>query len=266
MKLHRFVLRTANALFNLVLLVILLTVGVYSAYALWDNERVYAAAGDVQADMIRLKPETTPEAEEEGADFSELLAVNSDVCGWITMDGTQINYPILQGENNFSYINTDVYGNYALAGSIFLDARNDRTFADPYSLLYGHHMADHKMFGDLDLYKEADFFRENRTGSLILPNTTYKLEILACMLVGAGEDNIFEPTGWQAENIPDLLQWVSSNSMYVHEELLSRLETAQEPIRLLCLSTCSYEFTDARTVVLTVMGTHTSDETGGLQE
>ena len=257
MLFHRTVLRAANSIFNFVVISLLLIAGSYSAFALWDNERIYAAAGDVQADMIKLKPEIEI-TEEEGADFSELLAVNPDVCGWITMDNTLVDYPILQGETNLTYINTDVYGNFALAGSIFLDSRNSREFTDTFSLIYGHHMADSKMFGDLDLYKDQTFFNENRTGSLILPNSAYNLDIIACLPVSASEDNIFEPTIWQDSNISRFLNWTKQNALHYHEDIMTELENAKEPFRLLCLSTCSYEFTDARTIVLTVMRPYTS--------
>lgn len=254
MQFQKTVLRAANAIFNFVLISLLVIAGSYSAFALWDNERIYAAAGDVQADMIKLKPEIlVSEEEDSGADFSELLKVNPDVCGWLTLDNTNVDYPILQGDTNFSYINTDVYGNFALAGSIFLDTRSNRDFTDPYSLIYGHHMADSKMFGDLDKYKDETFFRENTTGSLILPNQSYNLEIIACLLVNASEDNIFEPTIWRDSNISSLLNFMENNAVNLHADVLAELRASEEPIQILALSTCSYEFTDARTIVLAAM-------------
>lgn len=260
MEFHRTVLRAANSLFNLVVILLLLAAGSYSAFALWDNQRIYAAAGDVQADMIKLKPEVILTEEDSGADFSELLAVNPDVCGWITLDNTNVDYPVLQGETNFTYINTDVYGNFALAGSIFLDTRCSKDFSDPYSLIYGHHMADSKMFGDLDLYKDEKFFQENTTGSLVLPGKAYQLEIIACLLVPASEDHIFEPTIWQDSNISRFLEFVESNALNLHDEILAELKAAEKPFQILALSTCSYEYTDARTIVLTWMKPFSSEE------
>ena len=260
MEFHRTVLRAANSLFNLVVILLLLAAGSYSAFALWDNQRIYAAAGDVQADMIKLKPEVILTEEDSGADFSELLAVNPDVCGWITLENTNVDYPVLQGETNFTYINTDVYGNFALAGSIFLDTRCSKDFSDPYSLIYGHHMADSKMFGDLDLYKDEKFFQENTTGSLVLPGKAYQLEIIACLLVPASEDHIFEPTIWQDSNISRFLEFVESNALNLHDKILAELKAAEKPFQILALSTCSYEYTDARTIVLTWMKPFSSEE------
>lgn len=260
MEFHRTVLRAANSLFNLVVILLLLAAGSYSAFALWDNQRIYAAAGDVQADMMKLKPEVITTEEDSGANFSELLAVNPDVCGWITLDNTNVDYPVLQGETNFTYINTDVYGNFALAGSIFLDTRCSKEFTDPYSLIYGHHMADSKMFGDLDLYKDETFFQENTTGSLVLPGKAYQLEIIACLLVPASEDHIFEPTTWQDSNISRLLEFVENNALNLHDEIMRELKAAEDPFKILALSTCSYEYTDARTIVLTWMKPFSSEE------
>ena len=120
----------------------------YSAYALWDNSQVYAAADNVQAELLQFKPKA---GADNGASFEELLGINPDVCAWVTLDNTAIDYPVVQGEDNFTYVNTDVYGDFSLAGSIFLDVNCDKNFTDPYSLLYGHHMEESKMFGDLDL-------------------------------------------------------------------------------------------------------------------
>lgn len=123
--------------------VLLALLAVYAGYALWDNRQVYAAAEEVQASLLTLKPQ------EGGAPFAELRAVNADVRAWVTLDGTGVDYPVVQGKDNLTYVNTDVYGNFSLAGTIFLDTRCAPDFAGEYSLLYGHHMVSGQMFGDL---------------------------------------------------------------------------------------------------------------------
>ena len=244
-------LRILNALVSLVVGLTLVLAGAYSAYALWDNSRVYAAAENVQADMLRLKPAVAPDGEDDGASFSELRAINRDVCAWLTLDNTKIDYPVLQGEDNLSYINTDVYGNFALAGSIFLDSGNDSRFNDAYSLLYGHHMDGGRMFGDLDLYKDEQFFKDNTSGLLMMPGRTYQLEIFACLLVPASEDAIFHPGQWETD-IDGLLDFAEENALWTHDGTIAALRREEEP-KILGLSTCSTEFTDARTIILAAM-------------
>lgn len=241
-------LKLCNAMVSIGLFVMLLTAGAFSVYALWDNNQIYTAASDVQADMVKIKPAVE---EDGGASFEELLAINPDVCAWVMLDNTNIDLPVLQGSTNLTYINRDVYGNFALAGSIFLDTRNERDFSDAYALLYGHHMENSGMFGDLDLYKDQPFFDENKTGMLILPDRSYNLEIFACLLVEAGEDAIFNPELWQTD-INGLLSFAENNSLYLRKETIEKLKQMEIP-KVLALSTCSTEFTDARTIILAVM-------------
>lgn len=250
----RLFLRACNSVVNLVVILALMLSGSYAVYALWDNNQVLESASDVQADMIKLKPDVVLSADEEpdnSASFAELLKINEDVCAWITMDNTHIDFPVLQGETNLTYISKDVYGNFALAGSIFLDSNNDPEFRDSYSLLYGHHMADGRMFGDLSLYKDKDFFEENTTGVLILPRNTFNLKVIACLVVKSNDRWFFEPMNVQDE-IEDLLNYTEENAMFIHRDTL-RVARETEDVQLLALSTCSSEYSDARTIVLTLM-------------
>lgn len=242
-------LQTLNSLVNFVVIICLLAAGLYAGYALWDNNRIYSAAENVQLEMEKIKP--VVDEETGGASFEELLAINPDVRAWVTLDGTAVDYPVVQGATNRTYLNMDVYGDFALAGSIFLDSRNPGDFSAPYNLLYGHHMSGSRMFGDLDLYKDQTFFEENSTGTLITPEKTYQIEIFACLVVAAGEDRIFDVDLWQ-DDIQELLDFVRSDSLLVREEWLSKLEAMDDP-RILACSTCSSEFTDARTIILAAL-------------
>lgn len=244
----RWILRIADTLLNWIVILCLCTAGLYAGYALWDNSRIYTAANDVQSDMVKMKPAVDADG---GASFAELLAVNADVCAWVTLDGTKIDYPVLQGSTNLTYINRDVYGNFALAGSIYLDTRNQRDFSDTYSLLYGHYMEKSGMFGDLELYKEESFFQNHASGTLLLPDKSYTLGIFACLLTEAGEEVIFDPERWQTD-IHGLLSYAEKHSLFLRKDTIKKLEQMREP-KILALSTCSGEFTDARTIILAVM-------------
>ena len=244
MSTRRACVRAVNSMVSFVIVLAMLLFGSYSAYALWDNRQIYSAAQNVQLEMRELKPDVEAE---DGPSFEELLAINPDVKAWVTMDGTEIDYPILLGETNLTYINTDVYGHFALAGSIFLDCRNKGDFSDCYNLVYGHHMANSNMFGDLDLYKDAAFFRENTTGTLITWDAVYDLTVLALIMVPASEDRIFDVP--QNQNPDTVIAFTMENAELISDKMPHLGEDAQ----FFALSTCSSEFTDARTVVLTSM-------------
>ena len=237
------ILKALNALIDMVVIAALVLAGTYALYALWDNHRIYAAAENVQAELLRLKPDA---AQDSAASFARLLKINPDVCAWVTLEGTHIDYPVMQGRDNLGYLNTDAYGNFALAGSIFLDARCDRGFHDRFSLLYGHHMEGGRMFGDLERYEDGEFFAAHSAGTLYLPDGAHELEIFACLRLGASEEMIFAPQ--QAERAA-LLDFASQHSLHLRPEVIDRLRDDAAP-PILGLSTCSSAFTDARTVVL----------------
>ena len=252
------IVKAANSLLNFFVTLFLCIAGLYAGYALWDNNQVYAAAQNVQADMIKLKPVLSEDGE-DGASFEELLAINKDVCAWVTVDNTDIDFPILQGETNLSYINTDVYGNFALAGSIFLDSRNAPYFTDQYNLVHGHHMAERRMFGDLDLYKDQKFFEENRTGVLILEDKTYSLRTFSALYVLSYDKVIFQPNKW-INDLKEPLEYAKEISLYKDDEMIDRLYKENEEAKvggkkpqIILLATCSPESDDSRFVLLAEM-------------
>lgn len=102
-------------------------------------------------------------AQEDGqTDWSKgMLDVNPDYAGWLTVYGTDIDGAVVQGESNNTYLRTDIYGQYSVSGTLFLDNTVDNT-ADGNVIIYGHMMQDSTMFGDLKLYKNKDYFTENR--------------------------------------------------------------------------------------------------------
>ena len=255
----RFLLNILNRLLNIAVFLFLAVSVCYAGYALWDNAHIYSAVDGVQEDMIKLRPEA--DKADNGKTFRDLREINPDVQAWISMDGTNIDYPVLQGKNNMSYINTDVYGKFALQGSIFMDSRSSPDFSQKYTILYGHHMDGGKMFGDLDRYKDRDFFMNNGSGELILPDRSFDLQVFGTLVLNAADDRIFSPSKWAADagGLPGSLE---GEFRLVKENMLPDI-SGSEDTQIIALTTCTSEFTDARTIVLAVM---TPKHTAGMEE
>ncbi len=262
MEFSSVLLKVLNWLVSFFVVVILCIAGAYSVYALWDNEQVYMQAENVMEEMLELKPEMDEDSEETVVSFGDLKAVNSDVCAWVTVDNTKINYPVLQGETNLTYINTDIYGEFALAGSIYLDSRNSPKFSDTCSILYGHHMEGGRMFGDLQKFKDESFFAENRTGMLMTPDKVYTLEVYACVVVNASDKVLFDPK-IKSGKLESLLDYVEKKAMYYDEETAAKIRELGKKAQILTFSTCSSEFTDARTLLIALMQPYVAEETAG---
>lgn len=151
----------AVSIVGVLLALILLLFGTYS---IWDNVRITQSAF-IDPDLLKYKPSVD---DPKGFDLEGLQKINKDVKAWLTVDDTHIDYPVVYGESNLKYINTDIYGNFSLPGSIFLDAQNTPDFSDQYCMVFGHHMDNGAMFGDVLNFVNADYFNSHRTGTLYL--------------------------------------------------------------------------------------------------
>lgn len=252
-----FAARTADRILTALLAVCLALVFLFACFALWDTWRIYDAAG-IDQRLLQYKPELNSVDNE--ASFSELLAINPDVCAWLTVEDTNIDYPVVKGIDNIKYVNTDVYGKFSLSGSIFLDYRNAGDFTDSYSLLYGHHMAGEVMFGELAYFTEQEYFREHTTGILYLPDRTYEIEIFACLQTDAYDSMMFGPGDYQESYMNEMLSVIRSTSLQYREIGV----TGQD--RIIALSTCSDASTNARTIVFGCLNEISVSEGGALEE
>ena len=114
--------------------------------------------------------------------FDKLKKENEDIVAWIRfddLDATGIDYPVLFSGDNQKYLRSDIYGNYHIAGCIFLDGDNRTDFQDPYSLIYGHRMKDNTMFGSLAQYLDYDFWKDNQYFTIYTDNMAYRYRIFA---------------------------------------------------------------------------------------
>ena len=139
----------AHKSINFIVAIVSLLLFLICLYAMIDAAMVYNGAND--SGIMKYKP--------AAGNTEELRELSDDAVAWITIDGTRIDYPVMQGKTNAEYLNKDPYGGFSLSGSIFLDNRNDKSFSDPYSLIYGHHMEYGAMFGALDEYKDKSYLR-----------------------------------------------------------------------------------------------------------
>lgn len=241
-------LRALNWTLSRIIILVTLIVLTLSGYVLWSNYRTYEDVRDVYENLIQVKPSEDSDVK---SGFNELKEINPDVYGWVTLDGTNIDYPILQGENNMEYIDKDVYGNFSLAGSIFLDSRNNSDFKDSYSLTYGHHMSNHLMFGDLDLYKDKEFFETNRTATLMSETDITKMTVLAVLQVPDSTDEIFDPSLW-GEDLTDLAIYIQNNAIHIWDDAIKELFDNPTTTQAVALATCSDGNTGDRTVVILI--------------
>ena len=121
-------------------------------------------------------------------DFAALQEINPDVVAWIRIPGV-LEYPVVRGGDNSYYLNHTVQKTYNIAGSIFLDYRNERDFSDSKNIIYGHNMKDGSMFHVLRNYQDIDFFQEHTDMEVYLPDgRSLNYQITACEQVPADSE------------------------------------------------------------------------------
>ncbi|MDO5124441.1 MAG: class B sortase, partial [Eubacteriales bacterium] len=118
---------------------------------------------------------------------SDLLSMNSEYFGWISISGTNINYPVMHTPSNpQKYLNKNFYGEYSYSGTPFLDSR---CFADSTNLIiYGHHMNNGTMFADLCNYTDYSYFTEHPTVVLETKDGAFAYSVFSVMKVKSDDD------------------------------------------------------------------------------
>lgn len=175
-------------------------------------------------------------------DFEGLWEVTEDVIGWIYCEGTAINYPVLKGRDNDTYLRHAYDGSYSEAGCIFVEEKNRSGFADSNTIIYGHNMNDGSMFADLKKWGEEDFYKEHPVIWLLTPEQNYKIELFGCYVTSGYSETYTIFTG-PCEELDEYLKKCAEQSPY-------QTGTELDPeARYVVLSTCSYVFDDARTVL-----------------
>ncbi|MBR1535298.1 MAG: class B sortase [Ruminococcus sp.] len=227
-------IRIVDKSIDRIVLIVSLLFFLICIYAMIDAMIVYYNANDQS--VLKYKPRGKEDA-------GILRELSEDAVAWLTVDDTNIDYPVMQGKTNSEYLNKDPYGNYSLSGSIFLDSRCDGAFHDAYSLLYGHHMDYGAMFGALDEFIKPDYFSSHKTGTLItVGGEEYSITFFAAIKAPATEKTIFDPQNTTNEK---LLDYLKKNAAIFEEP--------QEKGHFIALSTCQSAENVDRMIVFGVL-------------
>lgn len=195
----------------------------------------------------------TDERNDDGSlrKYDELYNKNPDFFGWLKIEGTKIDYPVMyKPEDPEYYLHRDFYGKYSDSGMLFIDGQCPRV--SNYYLIYGHHMNNGTMFGELPNYAKVDFYKEHK---IIFFDTRYEnrdYEVVAAFygkIYPKEEEkdhfcyyNVKELSS--EKEFTDYVKNVKANAIY---------ETGITPKfgdELITLSTCNYHTEDGRFVVV----------------
>ena len=190
-------------------------------------------------------PETEPVPTETApiaVDFALLRDTNPQVAGWLYCPDTPIDLPVAQGTDNEWYLCHLFDGTPNNTGTLFVDAENAEGFSDPITVIYGHNLKNGTMFGTLTRYKDPEYLEAHPAFWLLTPEGSYRVALAAGCVVPA--DDPLYAQGHRPEEVLELIKAAMDRSTF------SSREPVSEQDRFLVLSTCSYEFENARYVLI----------------
>ena len=183
-------------------------------------------------------------------EYKNLLLKNRKLIGWVKIDDTYIDYPVMQTTDNEYYLDHNMNQEYDKNGTIFMD--KDCNVLEPSTnyILYGHHMRNGRMFGQLDQYKDKSFYEKH---PIIEFDTIYEKGTYEIMYVFRSK--VYKET----EIVFKYYQFIDANGEQEFDSAMEEMAalslydtgvTAQYGDQLLTLSTCDYQETDGRFVVV----------------
>lgn len=178
-------------------------------------------------------------------DFGALKAINKDAVAWLYCPNTPIDYPVMKADDYSYYLTHLPDGTLNANGALFIDYNCASDFSDPLTVIYGHHMQSGMMFGSINGYKSQGYFDEHPFMYLYTEQGNYRVELIYGCVIGEGQWR--ERAFMYSANRASLLAYATQNSTF--ESPVSYAEKD----RVVVMSTCSYEFNDARYIVIGIL-------------
>ncbi|WP_193768896.1 class B sortase [Metasolibacillus meyeri] len=173
--------------------------------------------------------EASSEEVEVDTKFIELQKINSDIVGWLRLEGSQLDNPILQTDNNDFYLSHNYAGEKSRAGSVFMDYRNGVDAR--HTILYGHVMRNGTMFGELAKFAEQQYAEAHSYFIYETPKVSYRLEVFAAYETTI--DFYYIETEFTDASYAEFLQTIQQKS------LIAMPVTVTTNDKIMTLSTCT---------------------------
>lgn len=224
--------------------IILIIIFLFSCYKIFSKLHSYKVDGNTY-DAIRNEYTEEIQKTSENIDYKgiydKLKGLNNDYKGWITVENTDIDYPIVQGTDNDFYLKHDFNKNESISGCIFMDYLNDED-NDDNVMLYGHNMRNGSMFSKLQNFKENEFFNQNNKIIIKDEDGSHSYEAFSVYVLKPG-DKLGQINYSSKEEFNEYIKYIKNKSFYNSDINVEKGD------KILTLVTCTYEIDDARTIV-----------------
>lgn len=249
-NLTKFILKFADKIVGVIIIALFFILFVIGAFTVWD-----ACILDTKASTKTW--EAYKPTAKETVSFEDLVSQNSDVKAWLTLYGTNIDYPVLYSSDENYYLFRDALGKSSSSGSIFIDCQCNPDFSDSVTVVYGHHMEANKMFGDIDLFSNRNFFDTHKYGNIFYGQKHHGLQIVGFIETTAYDMSIYKSGHFEASNLPTYIQNLKSKSSCWRDI------NYNSNSKFLIMSTCSSDRTNGRSVLVALITDDVYENTFG---
>ena len=225
------------ASFLFVVLLVLVGLNVYVRF--YDGNEIKYVKGNNVIEKKKVSLDTTElnlykryaKLTIDSENFKEIKKDN--VVVWLTVDGTNINYPLVQGEDNSYYLNHDINKNLKASGWTFMDYRNSKDLSDDNTIIYGHNLANKTSFGSLSNVFKSDWFEtSNHYIEVTTEKEKYVYEIFSVYTIDP-EVYYLQNNFNSKESYKEFINTIKSRSIY---DFNIDLDTKD---KIITLSTCT---------------------------
>lgn len=157
--------------------------------------------------------QTTETAAATQVDFAALQAINPDAAAWLEMPGLGVSLPVVQAQDDQTYLHKGFSGESDPNGCLFIAAPQEGQTTDLYRVIYGHNIHTGAMFGQLTKYADENFYRKNPSFTLCTPQGDKTCRIFSCHAAVDGED-LYETAREPGEAYDAFLQQLKAASLY----------------------------------------------------
>lgn len=182
--------------------------------------------------------------------FASLWEMNEDIVGWLSIDGTQVNYPVVQSDDNDYYLHKDFSKADNKYGIPFADCRVDISKPSTNIPIYSHNMKDGQMFGELINYQSLDYYKQHPVINFDSLYEEGKYKIVGMFIASTLPEHApnFEYHNFiEAETDQELMDF--ANEVLSRSLIVTGVDI-QPGDHLITLSTCTYDFEEARFAIV----------------
>ena len=230
-----------------IITILLIGLVLISSYLIFKEKKQNEKQENTFEDLIEIVEENIENQEERKIDINKLYEENKDIVGWLKIDNTTINYPIMQNINDPNYyLRRDFYKNYSSYGTPYM-AKQCNLNSDNI-VIYGHHMKNNKMFGELEKYKSKDFYNNHEIITFTTLEKEYSYEIFAVFKTTVYTKNTFRY--YENINFENKKMYNDFINICKDKSLYQTGIEIKDKEKLITLSTCEYSNKNSRLVIV----------------